>query len=167
MKTTQQFVELPKRGFPSVEKAEAHLEKAIQTLERLRRENGPTDKQTRTAECDWFGAEETVVLAQAAVDGKLGSVCKACMPAEIQIIKIGKWSFVGWQGEVFIEYPLAVKGAKPDTFLIAMANGELQGYIVTEEAAEEGGYEASNALFSFKSGQIMVDKTIEILDELK
>ena len=33
LKTTQQFVELPKRSFPSVEKAEAHLEKAIQTLE--------------------------------------------------------------------------------------------------------------------------------------
>ena len=167
LKTTQQFVELPKRTFPSVEKAEAHLEKAIQTLERLRRENGPADKQTRTAECDWFGAEETVVLARAAVDGKLEKAYKACMPAEVQIIKIGKWSFVGWQGEVFIEYPLAVKQAKADTFVIAMANGELQGYIVTEQAAEEGGYEASNALFSYQSGQIMVDKTLEILDELK
>ena len=142
-------------------------EKSIQTLDRLRLEKGPTDKQTRTAECDWFGAEETVTLAKAAVDGKLEKAYKTCMPFEIQVIKIGKWSFIGWQGEVFIEYPLAVKQAKPDTFVIALANGELQGYVVTEEAAEEGGYEASNALFSHQSGQIMIDKTIEILDELK
>ena len=40
------------------------------------------------------------------------------------------------------------QGAAPDTFVISLANGELQGYIATEEAAMEGGYEATNALFS-------------------
>ena len=43
----------------------------------------------------------------------------------------------------------------------------MQGYIVTKEAAQEGGYEASNALFAYQSGQILVNKTIKILDELK
>ena len=43
----------------------------------------------------------------------------------------------------------------------------MQGYIVTKEAAEEGGYEASNALFNYQSGQMLVDKTLEILDKAK
>jgi sugar (pentulose or hexulose) kinase len=42
-----------------------------------------------------------------------------------------------------------------------------RGGIVTKEAAEEGGYEASNALFSYQAGDIFVDKTFEALDELK
>ena len=92
---------------------------------------------------------------------------ESCLPAEIQIIRIGNWNFVGWPGECFIEYSLEVKNHLPDTFVIELANGEMQGYIVTQEAAEKGGYEASNALFSYQSGQILVDKTIEILDEMK
>jgi len=39
----------------------------------------------------------------------------------------------------------------------------LQGYIVTKEADDEGGYEASNALLSYMSGDIMVQKTAELL----
>jgi len=35
--------------------------------------------------------------------------------------------------------------------------GELQGYIVTEEAIAEGAYEAGNALFASQSGTILVD----------
>jgi hypothetical protein len=43
----------------------------------------------------------------------------------------------------------------------------MQGYIVTKEAFDEGGYEASNAMFNYETGEIFVDKTLEILDELK
>ncbi len=88
------------------------------------------------------------------------------MPAEIQVFAIGDWTFVAWPGEVFIEYALAVKAERPDTFVISLANGELQGYIVTPEAAAEGGYEASNALFDAASGQVLVNKTLEMLGRL-
>ena len=47
--------------------------------------------------------------------------------------------------------------------MINLANGDLQGYIVTEEAALEGGYEASNALFGPDSGRILVEETIRRL----
>lgn len=156
------FVDLPRRGFPAVADAEAQLREAIAKLEHLRQSNAPS-QQTRTAECDWFGAEETLTLAQAASDGRLDTAYQCCMPAEIQIVKIGPWSFVGWQGEVFIEYSLAVKKQCANAFVISVANGELQGYIVTEQAAKEGGYEASNALFSHESGDILVKKTLKLL----
>ncbi|MEN8228277.1 MAG: neutral/alkaline non-lysosomal ceramidase N-terminal domain-containing protein [Bacteroidota bacterium] len=158
--------ELPKKVFPDVKDAEENLKKAVEKLENLRNSNAPK-QETRTAECDWFGAEETLTLSKAAANGLLEGGHSSSLPAEIQVIKIGQWNFVGWQGEVFIEYPLAVKQKAENTFVISCANGEMQGYLVTKEAAEEGGYEASNSLFSYEAGEIFVNKTIEILDELK
>jgi neutral ceramidase len=85
------------------------------------------------------------------------------MPAEIQLIRVGAWCFVGWLGEVFVEYALALKAQAPDTFVISLANGELQGYIATEAAAVEGGYEATNALFAPASGALLVEETLRLL----
>lgn len=158
--------DLPKKVFPSVAEAEKKLKSAIDKLKYLRASNAPR-QETRTAECDWFGAEETLALSKAANDGVLKNAYKACLPAEIQVVKIGDWKFVGWQGENFIEFALAVKNNTENSFVISLANGEMQGYVVTKEAAQEGGYEASNALFSYQAGEIFVNTTIEILDELK
>ena len=63
-----------------------------------------------------------------------------------------------------MEYSLAIKSGHPDTFVASLVNGELQGYIVTEEAAAQNGYEASNALFHHASGDLMVQAAIDMLD---
>ncbi len=163
----QEFLgDLPRKSFPSVAQAQDQLEKIMQKFEHLQKTKAPP-QETRTAECDAFGAEEALTLAKAAEDGSLEKTYASCFPVEIQIIKIGPWSFVGWQGEVFVEYPLAVKKTNPQAFVISLANGELQGYIVTKEAAQQDGYEASNGLFSYQAGQILVDKTLELLSSLK
>ena len=88
---------------------------------------------------------------------------RSCLPAEIQAIRVGPWTFVGWQGECFVEYALAVKAARKDTFVISLANGGLHGYIVTPEAAAEGGYEASNGIFPHESGKMLVERTLHLL----
>ncbi len=157
---------LPRKTFPSVAEAGQKLKEAVDKLEHLRSSNAPR-QETRTAECDWFGAEETLTLAKAAEDGRIEQGYKNCMPAEIQVIKIGEHFFAGWPGEIFIEYALDVKKKSSGTFTISLANGELQGYVVTKEAAEEGGYEASNAMFSYETGDIFVKKTLELIEKLK
>ena len=93
----------------------------------------------------------------------LESVYNGCEPAEIQLIRIGNWSFVAWPGEIFIEYALQLKEQYRNAFVITMANGELQGYIVTKEAAAQGGYEASNAIFDYSSGDLLVTTTLRAL----
>jgi len=158
----QRFVELPRRAMPTVAQSEAALRAAAARLAELRRTDA-LPQEVRRAEVDWFGAEETVTLARAAADGRLEAACVACMPAEIQMIGIGPWSFVGWPGEIFVEYALALKAQAPNTFVISLANGELQGYITTEAAAVEGGYEATNALFAPASGTLLVDETLLLL----
>jgi hypothetical protein len=157
-------VTLPLRTFPSEVDAESKLRAAKDRLDRLRQSNAPRT-QVRTAEVDWFGAEETLTLARAAADGRLREAADAALPAEVQVISLGKWNFVAWPGEMFVEFGLEVKARGPEnTFVISYANGELQGYLVTAEAATEGGYESQNAIFaSPQSGEMLVQKTLELL----
>jgi hypothetical protein len=157
-------VDLPRRVFPSVPEAERKLETAVQWLTHLRQSGAPR-QQIRGAEVDWFGAEETLRLARIAAEGRLEAAYRSCLPAEVQALQVGQWWFVGWPGEIFVEHALAVKAAVKDTFVISLANGELQGYIATEDAAREGGYEASNAIFAPESGRKLVEATLRMLGQ--
>jgi hypothetical protein len=157
------FVELPMRTFPAVEEARSQLDQAVRRLAALR-QSGATRHDVRTAECDWFGAEETLSLAHAAADGRLNGAVASVMPAEIMVIRVGPWSFVGWPGECFVEFALKVKETQQNCFVISVANGDLQGYLVTEQAVRERWYEAMNSLFrSPEAGMMLVDKTLELL----
>jgi hypothetical protein len=151
------------RSFPTESDAEQKLARAKERLEHLRRADAPRT-QIRTAEVDSFGAEETLTLARASRRGLLQQAAAAASPAEIQRISLGDWTFIAWPGEMFVEFALQVKAKHPNTFLISYANGELQGYLVTREAADEGGYESQNAIFkSPESGELLVQKTLELL----
>ncbi len=161
------FVGLPPRVLPSVNEAQEQLDRSTRRLEMLR-QSSADHSQLRTAECDWFGAEETLTLARAAETGHLAATVAAVMPAEIVVMRIGSWSFVAWPGETFVEFALAVKARQPSCYVISLANGELQGYIATEKALRERRYEALNALFAGpESGRLLVEKTLELLDGSK
>ena len=162
LQARQAVLDLPRKDFPSIAEAKENLEMAIRKLADMRQSGAPP-QQIRTAEVDWFGAEETVTLAEAARDGRIEEVYRTCLPAEVQVLQIGRWNFAAWPGEIFIEHALALKQRCPGTFIISLANGELQGYIVTEEAALEGGYEASNSLFSHRSGDLLIETTARLL----
>jgi neutral ceramidase len=155
-------IELRPRVFPPVGEAEASLKAATTKLDRLRASDAPPT-EVRTAEVDWFGAEETLTLSRLADEGRLEAYIKRCMPAEVMVASIGPWHFVGIPGELFIEYSLEIKQRCADSFIVSLANGELQGYIVTEEAVALGGYESSNALFHHSSGDTLVSAALELL----
>jgi hypothetical protein len=158
------LIDLPPRALPSVGEAQEQLDQSATRLDMFRR-SGAERGQVRTAECDWFGAEEALTLARAAATGRLDDTIASVMPAEIMVMHIGRWSFVGWPGEVSVEYALEVKTRQPDCFVISLANGELQGYLVTAKAVREAKYEALNALFDGpESGKLLVEKTLELLD---
>ena len=121
--------------------------------------------QVRTAECDWFGAEETLNLARAAAAGRIDRVVASVMPAEVTLARIGPWAMAFWPGEVFVEFSLMVKARHPNCFVVSLTNGELQGYLATEQAMRENWYEAMNSLFSSpQAGMLLVGKTLELLD---
>jgi hypothetical protein len=155
-------VQLEPRVFPSGRVATDGLAAARTHFAGLK-EAGAAPAVIRTAECDVFGAEETVELVRAAADGRVASAIASCTPAEIQTITIGPWTLVAWPGEFFAEYGLALKAKAPRTSLVTLANGELQGYIVTPEAAERGCYEAMNTLYAVTTGRRFVETTLALL----
>ncbi len=157
------FVYLPPRDFPTVVQARKQLDAAVKRLAALRQSQADR-REVRTAECDWFGAEETLALAQAAEEGRLQAAVAAVTPAEIMLMRVGPRIFAGWPGECFVEFALKVKAQCPDCCVISLANGELQGYLVTEEAMQKRWYEAMNSLFaSPEAGMILVNVTLEML----
>lgn len=158
----QRFIDVAPRRFPAVAEAEEAVRRTRARFRQLQQENAARTA-VRTAECDVFGAEETAELARAAVDGRLATAIQECVPAEIQAITVGPWTFVGWPGEFFVEYGLELKARAPGTFLITLANGEIQGYIVTAEAAAKGVYESTNAVFAPHNGARFIASTLELL----
>ncbi len=163
LRCAQRFVELPIRSFSALQEAQDKVEAAQARLQRLRDEQAPR-AETRTAECDWFGARRSLVMSRAAEAGKLQEAAAQRLPAEAQMIGIGEHMFIGWPGEVFVEFAIELMRHHPDARVITMANGDLHGYLVTREAVIEGGYEASNALFaSPESGERLVEASRELL----
>ncbi len=158
----QQFITLPRKKFPCKEIANEQVVNTRKQLDCLV-EEGKNRQAIRTAEVNWFGAVELAHLCDMVQNNTLEAVYESCNPAEIQVIRLGNWSFVAWPGEIFIEYALQLKRQYRNVFLVTLANGELQGYIVTKEAAEQGGYESSNAIFDYSSGDILVANTIRAL----
>jgi neutral ceramidase len=159
-------VDLPPRKFVSPIEAARSLKAAHDRLDSLRKE-GASRTAVRTAECDWFGAEETLTLAHAAESGRIQDTLASILPVEIQIIRVGPRIYVAWPGEMFVEFGLNLVEHCANTFVISLANGELQGYLVTREAVEQGYYEAGNALLaSPEGGEQLVAATIALLDQL-
>jgi hypothetical protein len=156
------MIDLFARQFPLVEAAEHALRDARMRFETLR-EAGAAAPVVRTAQCDVFGAEETAELARAATDGRLAAVIAERRSAEIQVLSVDDWNFVGWPGEFFVEYALEVRRRAPGTYVVTIANGELQGYIVTPDAAMRGSYEALNAVFAAENGARFVDATLDLI----
>jgi neutral ceramidase len=158
----QSFIDLPHKEIPEIAIAAANEIEFAKKLAKLRLD-GATAQNIRSAEVNWFGATELLNLAHMNVNGTLKAAYDLCMPAEIQVIKIGKLNFVAWPGEIFVEYGLKIKEAIPDTFVLTLANGDLQVYIATKEAVEAGVYEANNAIFDYTSGGKLVEETISLL----
>ena len=159
---TNTIISPVRRKLPSLEEAEENLIFRKSEFERLKSKNaghGPV----RTAECSVFGAEETLFLAKCANDGTLDQVLTDYTKVEVQLLRIGEAFIVAFPGEMFVEFSLELKNKSPEkTFAICLANGEMQGYIVTEDAS---GYEADNSLFMPKTGTIMVKAALELISE--
>ncbi len=158
--------ELVPNKFLPVAEAEAKLRQARERYEQLKRDSAPHGP-VRTAECVVFGAEMALALARAQASGEVARRQAEFGHAEVQALQIGELFLAGLPGEQFVEYGLEIKRRVPRrAFVISNSNGELQGYIVTPEAAAAGGYEAAWALFRAESGARMVNTAVELMKGL-
>lgn len=178
---------LPRRDLPDADEAADQLKAAraalkqqenrVARINRGDRRNDQAGDQTgdrgderarlRSAEVDCFGAAETLTLARLHARGELDAYVRSCLPAEIQVFKLGGFVLVGWPGEVFVEFALRLKRRYPQAHVATLANGDLQGYVVTQDAIERGAYEAGNAVFHGPEvGACFVAESIRLIDGL-
>ncbi|WP_419212094.1 neutral/alkaline non-lysosomal ceramidase N-terminal domain-containing protein [Maribacter sp. X9] len=156
-------VNLPRKEFMPLIDAERKVASAKDKLDTMRRNNADA-KEIRTVECDWFGAEENLKLVKMMVNGDLENVYRDVLPAEVDTVTVDKFHFVFLPGEFFVEYSLSIKEAASEkVFVSTLSNGVIGGYIVTEEAEADGGYEASNSIFSAKGGKVIVETVHKML----
>jgi len=154
------------KQFPSVEEAHANLVRARAEFERLSTE-GASSSRVRTAECTVFGAEEVLTLAKAEITGEADALREKYRYVDIQCIRVGDTFVVAWPGEFFVEYGIEFKRrAETKAFVVTMANGELQGYVVTPEAEAGRGYEAQMSLLPASAGAEFVESSLALLQKL-
>jgi neutral ceramidase len=165
---TTRAVDLPRRPVPSLADAERTLSEYRHRFEELRRSDPNARAAIRTAECAVFGAEGSVRLASLDQRGRLDEAVRACLPAEVFAMKLGPASIVGLPGELFSSYAKQIKrGAPQKAFVVTQVQGHLQGYLVTEEAEQSGGYEALTALFDGpRAARALVDTALSLLREM-
>ena len=166
VKVAGTLLNLPHREFPSMEWALANRDRAKAHFEALKADPTADKHETRTAEVDWFGSEEALLLSTLAHNNELGDVYASCLPAEIQVIKVGDFCFAAWPGEIFVEFGLWLKQACKNVSLIGYANGDLQGYVVTREAVEKRYYESGNSFFDVSAGYTMLEETKKLIENL-
>ena len=162
----QGHADLVPNRFSTVDEAQRALRAAQQHFDQLKREGAPHGP-ARTAECVIFGCEDGLTLARAQAVGETAKLQERYRKAEVQAFRIGDTFVVGLPGEQFVEFALQLKRVAPTrTFVVSLANGELQGYIVTPEARNQLSYEAAFALFGAESGQCLIDTALGLLTKL-
>lgn len=95
---------------------------------------------------------------------------KVTYQSDVIALRLGEAAVVGLPGEVFVEFGLMIKERSPfrRTYVAAYSN-DYAGYVATRRAFIGGSYEvwpALNARIGREGGDLMVDKAVELLEEL-
>lgn len=91
------------------------------------------------------------------------------MDAEVQVFAIGdQFAVVSLPGEIFTELGMYIKARSPfpHTMVVELSNGSID-YIPDRKAFVEGNYEPISSRCAPGSGEILVEKALEMLNRLK
>ena len=91
--------------------------------------------------------------------------------AEIQVLGLGEYAFVGVPGELFVEFGLQIKQAAypRHACIVTCANGRV-GYIPTRAAFQRGGYETTfgpGSMLAPEAGEMIVETAIDLIHALR
>src|SRR6185312_3747755 len=92
--------------------------------------------------------------------------CKAGETIDVACLRLGNARVLHLPGELFVEYQLAAQARRPDLFVALAAYGDYgPGYIGTEVAYPQGGYETSPhaSLVASKVEGVLMDAIEKLL----
>jgi len=148
LKATKDIIELDTGQLPDLSELIKERDRLIDEISRLRREfavvtsiKEALELHSREAFLSW-----TLDAIKAVEKGYKSS--KYLL--EIHVAKIGDLYLVGLSGETFAEIGVKIKDAcGGKAVVVSYANGDI-GYLPTDEAIREGGYEVENAFKYYK-----------------
>ncbi len=86
-------------------------------------------------------------------------------PLQLSLLRVGPVEVVHLPGESMIEFQLFTQQQKPDRFVAVAAYGDLAtGYICTEQAFSQGGYEPSASRVAPKSEAVLKEAIRQLLE---
>ncbi|MSU72598.1 MAG: hypothetical protein EXS43_09680 [Opitutus sp.] len=91
------------------------------------------------------------------------------LPQEVQVIRLDRdTAIVTLPHEIFVELGMAIKAGSPfrTTIVVSLAN-DLDFYIPTRRAFEEGSYEPTTCPLEPGCGELLVDAAVKLLREMK
>ena len=132
-------------------------------------EAGAPEEQVRAALRGVVETEGLVYMVRSdearAMDGMLEPYGRV----DVQVMRVADKCFAGMPGVLYSAYGDRIREATGGRAVpVSLANGELQGCIVTPEAAAEGMYSSLNSPFAPAVGDKLVDAVLSIVpDDLK
>jgi hypothetical protein len=91
------------------------------------------------------------------------------LPEEVQAVRLDRQTaLVTLPHEIFVELGMAIKAASPfrTTIVVSLAN-DLDFYVPTRRAFEEGNYEPTTCPLEPGCGELLVQAAVKLLGELK
>jgi len=157
LKVASKDIKIPLSDLPSLEEAEKTLEENGRLFRRLVTEKGDVAQMYKVA---------MIIKHTQNIIGYLKSG-ENVRPTEIQVFKIGDNGLVALPGEIFVEIGMRIKERSNlrYTFICELANDDI-GYVPTEEAFKEPGYEvgvAKRLNYTDKVGRIIEESALNTL----
>lgn len=90
-------------------------------------------------------------------------------PLEVQVVRLDRnTALVSLPHEIFVETGISIKAASPfrNTLVMSLAN-DIDFYIPTRRAFEEGSYEITTCPVETGCGELLVQVATQLLQELK
>ena len=86
----------------------------------------------------------------------------------LTVLKLGDIVIVGFGGEPFTNYALAIRKSCPNvTVLTGCCSNGYEGYLPTKQAFVEGGYETSSSAFSPNLEEDCVKAVVKLINSLE
>ncbi len=154
------IADIPMKSFPALEDALKDEQEAVAAFELAKSQDYIA---MRNAELAMFGAQNTVSFARMADEQYVSPE----LPLEVQLIQLNDTLVVTVQPELFVEYALELKKCSraEKTFVLEVSNGYAPGYLYTQAAGEEGGYEVGTSMFAHDAADYLLAKIRERIEK--
>jgi hypothetical protein len=158
LRVRSRFLKLPLRSFPSPQELKAEADELRQELIQLRIVGTEKEIQTATSRATQAGIRAEIAQRYY---GKTHS------DWQLQGIRIGSIALLSVPGEPFTEINQQIVTASPfpHTLFSGYSNGGF-GYLPHRSAFDEGGYEVGTSPFSADAAEVLVEESIQMLNEL-